>query len=132
MSRKQQNRVMKDDSDDDLFYASGESASKTEDAESQPSEDEDEINLQEIDSDEEYSQEYLFSSTPGMIWSSVPSHPGKSRFCRGVIENSEPTEFTEHIASLEDAFLCVTLEEMLSKILVYSNMEGNRNNTYDK
>ena len=37
--------------------------------------------------------------------------------------DSGPTVFTKHVASVEDALLCFMSEEILNKILFYSNME---------
>ena len=61
MSRKLQNKIMKEkswfeeESDEDCSYVDGESGSETEDAQSQTSEDESEIDLQEIDTNEDLS-----------------------------------------------------------------------------
>ncbi|CAF5083886.1 unnamed protein product, partial [Rotaria sp. Silwood1] len=114
---------MEAESDDDLSYVSRKSASKTED--------EDEIDLVDVASNDDSSRENLFSFRYGIIWWSVPLHPSKSQFVSDVTVNSVPTVFTKHVSSAEDAYLCFMSEEMLNKILFYSNMEGNRNNASD-
>ncbi|CAF2815529.1 unnamed protein product [Rotaria sp. Silwood2] len=116
---------------DDISYASGESASETEDAEIATSKDEDEIDLEDIASNDDYTQENPLSSISEMIWSSAPSHTSKLRFLRNVTVDSGPTVFIKHVSSVEDAFLSFMSKEIMNNILFYSNMEGNRNNVSD-
>lgn len=120
------------ESDEDYSYMVGESGSETEDAESERSEDEDEVDLQENDANYDYGQENLFSSRPGMTWSSIASHLGKTKFSSDIIEKPEPTKFTKNIVFIDDAIFCSLSEKMLNKILIYSKKKGNRDNVSDE
>ncbi|CAF3941954.1 unnamed protein product [Adineta steineri] len=112
------------------------SGSETHDAQSETSEDESEIDLLEIDrleidTNKDFSKKTSFSFRSGMIWFSIPSHPRKTKFSSAATEKSGVTEFTKNITSIEDVFLCFVSVEMLNKIMVYSNMEGERNKASD-
>ena len=122
---------MEEENNEDCSNMDNGSGSETHDAQSQTSEDDSEIDLLEIDTNEDFSRETSFSSKSGMNWSSTPPYPSKTKFSSTITEKSGLTEFTKTINSTEDAFLCFISEQMLNKIMVYSNMEGDRKKDSD-
>ncbi|CAF0914650.1 unnamed protein product [Rotaria sordida] len=122
-----------DDSDNAHVEESG---SETENIDSETTENEEEIdleklNLEESDPDENYTQGCSYSSRSDMVLSSTPSYSSTTKHHANVNLTSGLTELTAHVASVEDAFLCFISEEMLKKILLYSNTAGISNRTLD-
>jgi hypothetical protein len=66
-----------------------------------------------------------------MVWSSIPSYSLATKHYDNVKLISGPTELIKDVASVEDAFLCFISEEMLKKLVHYSNIPGNSNRTAD-
>ncbi|CAF5135014.1 unnamed protein product, partial [Rotaria sp. Silwood1] len=64
-----------------------------------------------------------------MIWSSIPHRSTKTNSSNDTIEKAGPTEITEDVSSIEDAFICFMSKEIIQKILIYSNMQYIRNIT---
>ncbi len=64
-----------------------------------------------------------------MVWSSTPSYSSRIKLYRNVIGTLGSIELTKNVVSIEDAFLCFISKEILKKILLYSNIEGNANRT---
>ncbi|CAF4764725.1 unnamed protein product [Rotaria sp. Silwood1] len=62
-----------------------------------------------------------------MTWSSMPHHSNNTNCSNDTIEKAGLTEITEHVSSIEDAFIYFMSEKILQKILIYSNMEYTRN-----
>lgn len=125
-----------EENNEDCSDVDTENGSETHDAQSQTSEDESEIDLLDIDCleinvNKDFTKRTSFSSRSGMTWSSIPSHASKTKFSNTVTEKSGLTEFSKNITSVENAFLCFISEEMLNKIMVYSNMEGDRKKASD-
>ncbi|CAF1271559.1 unnamed protein product, partial [Didymodactylos carnosus] len=123
---------LEEENNEDCSGVDSENGSETHDAQSETSEYESEIDLLEfdrlqIDANIDFTKETSFSSRSGMAWFSIPSHASKTKFSNTATEKSGLTEFSKNITSVEDAFLCFISEEMLNKIMVYSNIEGNRN-----
>ncbi|CAF0800781.1 unnamed protein product [Rotaria sordida] len=122
-----------DDSDNAHVEESG---SETENIDSETTENEEEIdleklNLEESDPDENYTQGCSYSSRSDMVLSSTPSYSSTTKHHANVNLTSGLTELTAHVASVEDAFLCFISEEMLKKILLYSNTAEISNRTLD-
>ncbi|CAF3892955.1 unnamed protein product [Rotaria sp. Silwood1] len=69
----------------------------------------------------------LYASKSGMTWSSMPHHSNNTNCSNDTIEKAGLTEITEHVSSIEDAFIYFMSEKILQKILIYSNMEYTRN-----
>ena len=117
-----------DVSDEDSLVFT-QSDSETENADSQTSEDEEEIDLEQMNLDEKYTQQSSYSSRSGMIWSSSPFYSLNTKLCTNIIGTSKLTEIDQNVASVEDSFLCFISEEMLKKILLYTNIHGSENVT---
>ncbi|CAF4367258.1 unnamed protein product [Rotaria sordida] len=125
-----------DKSDDSDNAHAEESGSESENIDRETTENEEEIdleklNLEESDPDENYTQGCSYSSRSDMVWSSIPSYSSTTKYHANVNLTSGPTELTAHVVSVEDAFLCFISEEMLKKILLYSNTTGISNRTLD-
>ena len=86
---------MEEENNEDCSNMDNGSGSETDDAQSQTSEDDSEIDLLEIDTNEDFSRETSFSSKSGMNWSSTPPHPSKTKFSSTITEKSGLTEFTK-------------------------------------
>jgi hypothetical protein len=114
-------------------YDDQESGSETENADSQTSEEEDEIELENLKLDDDSIQRSLYNSKSGITWSSIP-HPSKEpTSSNDTAEKGGPTKFTADVSSIQDAFTCFITEKILHKILVYSNAERiNKDNSNDK
>lgn len=108
-----------------------ESGSETEDVDSETREDEEEIDLEKLNLEENYTQGRSYSSRSDMAWSSDPSYSLTTRHHSDINLASGPTEFAANAVSVEDAFLCFISEEMFKKILLYSNTPGNSSRTSD-
>jgi hypothetical protein len=122
------NSWIEDESDDEDFYDQ-DSGSETENAESQTSEEDDEIDLENLKLDDDSTARSLYSSKSGITWSSIPSSSTKKNSSNDTNEKTGPTKFTENVSSIEDAFMCFMSEKIIQKILIYSNMERIRNTT---
>lgn len=122
------NSWIEDESDDDNFYEhEQENGSETEDAESQTSEEDDEIDLECLKLDDDSTQTTLYNSKSGIIWSSIPYPSKKTNSSDDASEKAGPTKLTEDVSSVQDAFICFMSEKIMQKILIYSNMELTRN-----
>ncbi|CAF1319632.1 unnamed protein product [Adineta ricciae] len=117
-----------DESDDEDFYDQY-IGSETENAESQTSEEDDEIDLENLKLDDDSTERSLYSSKSGITWSSIPSSSTKISSSNDTNEKTGPTGFTENVSSIEDSFMCFMSEKIIRKILIYSNMEHIRNTT---
>ncbi|CAF1059912.1 unnamed protein product [Rotaria sordida] len=95
--------------------------------ESQTSEDDDEINLENLKLDDDSTRKSLYNPSSVMTWSSIPQHSTKKNSSNDTIEKAEPTEITDDISSIEHAFICFMSEKITQKSLIYSNMEYTRN-----
>ncbi|CAF1328747.1 unnamed protein product [Rotaria sordida] len=120
------NSWIEDESDDEDSYDQG-SASETQDAESQTSEEDDEIDLENLKLDDDSTPKSLYSSKSGITWSSIPYPSKKAKSSNDTSEKAGPTKLTEDVSSIQDAFICFILEKIIQKILIYSNMERTRN-----
>ncbi|CAF2746898.1 unnamed protein product [Rotaria sp. Silwood2] len=103
------------------------SGSETEDEESQTSEDDDEIDLENLKLNDDSSWQSSYSSKSGMTWSSIPHRPMKTNSFNDNTEKAGPTDITDDVSSIEDAFTCFISDKIMQKILIYSNMEYTRN-----
>ena len=79
--------------------------------------------------DDDSAKTSLYSSKSGITWSSIPCSSTKRNSSNDTSEKPGPTKFTENVSSMEDAFMCFMSEEIIQKILIYSNMERIRNTT---
>ncbi|CAF1503089.1 unnamed protein product [Rotaria sordida] len=120
------NSWIEDESDDEESYDQG-SASETQDAESQTSEEDDEIDLENLKLDDDSTPKSLYSSKSGITWSSIPYPSKKAKSSNDTSEKAGPTKLTEDVSSIQDAFICFISEKIIQKILIYSNMESTRN-----
>ncbi|CAF4550074.1 unnamed protein product, partial [Didymodactylos carnosus] len=123
-------------SDDSDNAHAEDSGSETENIDSETTEDEGEIdlekpNLEESNPDENDTQGCSYSSRSDMVWSSTPSYSSPTEHHGNIQLTPGSTQLTSHVASVEDAFLCFISEEMLKKILLYSNTAENSNRTLD-
>ncbi|CAF2860561.1 unnamed protein product [Rotaria sp. Silwood2] len=117
---------IEDESDSD-YFDDPESGSEAEDGESQTSEDNDEIDLENFKLNDDSTWQSSYSSRSGMTWSSISHRSTKTNSSNHTIEKAGPTEITEDVSSIEDAFICFMSEKIIQKILIYSNMEYIRN-----
>ncbi|CAF5091521.1 unnamed protein product, partial [Rotaria sp. Silwood1] len=118
------NWIEEDNEVDD--FTDEQSGSETENDESQTSDADDEIDLEDLKLTEGSTRKSSYTSKSGMIWSSIPSASTKINSFSDNIEKSGPTKLTENVASIEDAFICLMSEKIMQKILIYSNMEYDR------
>ncbi|CAF4119320.1 unnamed protein product [Rotaria sp. Silwood2] len=125
------NNWIEEDSESDDFNDE-QSGSETENDESQTSDAEDEIDLEDLKLTEDSTRKSSYTSKSGMIWSSIPSTSTKIKSFSDNIEKSGPTKLTKNVASIEDAFICLMSEKIMQKILIYSNMEYDRNTGLDE
>ncbi|UJR28884.1 hypothetical protein I4U23_010104 [Adineta vaga] len=124
------NRIEEDSESDDVNDE--QSGSEIENDESQTTDADDEIDLEDLKVSGDSTRKSSYTSKSGMIWSSISSTSTKTKPFSGNIEKSGPTKLTENIASIEDAFICLMSEKILQKILIYSNMEYERNIKLDE
>lgn len=96
---------------------------KREEGESQTSDDDDEIDLENLKLDDDSTRKSSYTSRFGMIWSSIPHRSTKKDSSNDTIQKSGLTNITENISSVEDAFMCFMPQMILEKILIYSNLE---------
>jgi hypothetical protein len=120
-----------DESDASANTNAEESASETDNVDSETTEDEEEIDLEKLNLGENYTQGRSYSSRSDMLWSSTPSYSLTTKHHSNINLTSGPTRFAANVASVEDAFLCFISEEMLKKILLHSNTSGNSSKTSD-
>ena len=106
-----------------------ESGSNIEYDDSERSEYEDEIDLDDVISKTSYTQNTFYSSSSGMTWSWISSYSTETYSANSTTVKSGPTELAEDLSSVVDAFQCFISEEILQKILIHSNSERTRNNT---
>ena len=114
------------ESDEDRFDDPN-SGSEMADGESQTSDDDDEIDLENLKLDDDSAKRSLYTCKSGITWSSIPTSSMKMNSSDDMIEKPGPTKLTEGVTSIEDAFICFISEKIKQKILVYSNMERVRN-----
>jgi len=88
----------------------------------QTSEDEEEIDLEQMNSNGKYTQQSSYSSRSGITWSSTSSYSLNTKLCTNIIVTSKSTEITKNVASVEDSFLCFISDQMLKKILLHTNI----------
>ena len=67
----------------------------------------DEIDSEDLKVSYDSTRKSLYASKSGMIWSSISSTSTKIKSFSGNIEKSGPTNLTENITSIEDAFMCL-------------------------
>jgi hypothetical protein len=104
------------------------SGSETGDGESQTSDDNDEIDLENLKLNDDSTWESSYSSSSGMIWSSIPHRSTKIDSSNDTIGKTGLTNITEDISSVEDTFMCFMSKIILEKILIYSNLELTQKN----
>jgi hypothetical protein len=114
------------ESDDEDFYDQ-QSGSETENAESETSEEDDEIDLEHLKLEDDSTQKILYNSRSGITWSSIPYSSMIINSSVNTIEEAGPTTLTQHVSSMKDAFFCFMSEKIIQKILIYSNIERTRN-----
>ena len=93
------------ESDEDRFDDPN-SGPETGDGESQTSDDDDEIDLENLKLDDDSAMKSSYTSKSGMIWSSVPRRLTEKNSSNDTIQKSGLTNITENISSVEDAFMC--------------------------
>jgi hypothetical protein len=120
------NNLIEDESDSD-YFDDQESGSESENGESQTSEDDDEIDLEDLKLNDDSTRKSLYSSSSGMTWSSIPHRLMKINSSNDTIEKAGPTDITEDVSSIEDAFICFMSKKIIQKNLIYSNMEYTQN-----
>lgn len=69
--------------EDSLVFT--ESDSETENVDSQTPEDEEEIDLEQMNLNDKYTQQISYESRSGMIWSSTPSYSLNTKLCTNII-----------------------------------------------
>lgn len=84
-----------------------------------------------MNSNGKYTQQSSYSSRSGITWSSTSSYSLNTKLCTNIIVTSKSTEITKNVASVEDSFLCFISDQMLKKILLHTNIQGNENGTSD-
>ncbi|CAF0987904.1 unnamed protein product [Rotaria sordida] len=104
-----------DESEDDAL-GDKESSSEIEHDDSETSEHEDEIDLDDVTSKKGYTQSTSYSSSSGMIWSSISSYSTKTYSTDTATMKTGPTELTQDVISVADAFQCFISENILQKI----------------
>ena len=128
-----QNTVMNDswfeDESEDHQHSNDESGLEIEYDDSETSEHEDEIDLDDVISKTSYTQNTFYSSSSGMTWSWISSYSTETYSANSTTVKSGRTELAEDLSSVVDAFQCFISEEILQKILIHSNSERTRNNT---
>jgi hypothetical protein len=117
---------------DSDYFDDANSGSETGDGESRTSDDDDEIDLENLKLDDDSTWKSSYTSSSGMIWSSTPYHSTKHDFSNDVIQKAGLTNTSENISSVEDAFMCFMPNKLLEKILDYSNLEYTHKNTSKK
>lgn len=117
-----------EENDSDCFDDQN-SGSEVEDHESQTSDDDEEIDLENLKLNDNSTWQTSYNSKSGMTWLSTPNYSMKTSCSNDSVAQAGLTDVTANISSLEDAFLSFIPEKMLEKILVYSNFEYNRNVT---
>ena len=117
---------------DSDYFDDANSGSETGDGESRTSDDDDEIDLENLKLDDDSTWKSSYTSSSGMIWSSTPYHSTKNDFSNDVIQKAGLTNTSENISSVEDAFMCFMPNKLLEKILDYSNLEYTHKNTSKK
>ncbi|CAF1447770.1 unnamed protein product, partial [Rotaria sordida] len=119
-----------DESEDDEL-SDKESSSEIEHDDSGTSKHEDEIDLDDVTSKKGHTQSTFYSSSSGMTWSSISSYSTKTYSTGTATMKAGPTEHTQDVISVADAFQCFISDNILQKILIYSNTERTRKNTDD-
>ncbi|CAF1089902.1 unnamed protein product [Rotaria sp. Silwood1] len=102
---------------DSDYFDDANSGSETGDGESQTSDDDDEIDLENLKLDDDSTWKSSYTSRSGMIWSSTPHHSTKNDFSNDVIQKAGLTNTSENISSVEDAFMCFMPNKLLEKNL---------------
>lgn len=118
-------------SDNDCFDDAN-SGSEIGDGESETSDYDAEIDLENLKLDDDPAWKSSFTSTSGMVWSSTHQRSKKNNSSNDVIQKSDLTSTTEHISSVEDAFMSFMPNKILEKILDYSNVENTHKNASKK
>ncbi|CAF3579688.1 unnamed protein product [Rotaria sp. Silwood1] len=114
---------------DSDYFDDQNSGSEIEDHESQTSDDDEEIDLENLKLNDNSTWQSSYNSKSGMTWLSTPNYSMKTSCSNDNAAQAGLTEVTANISSIEDAFLSFIPEKMLEKILVYSNFEYSRNVT---
>jgi hypothetical protein len=118
-----------EEENDSDYFDDQNSGSETENHESQTSDDDDEIDLENLKLNDSSTWQSSYNSKSGMTWSSNPHYSTKTNCSTDDVVQAGLTEVTANISSIEDAFLSFISEKMLGKILVHSNFEYSQNVT---
>ena len=118
-----------EEENDSDYFDDENSGSETEDHGSQTSDDDDEIDLENLKLNDNSTWQTLYNSKSGMTWSINPNYSTKTNHSNNNVIQAGLTEVTANISSIEDAFLSFMPEKMLEKILLYSNIEYSQNVT---
>ncbi|CAF1309662.1 unnamed protein product [Didymodactylos carnosus] len=114
---------------DSDFLDEHHSGSETQDGESETSDNDDEIDLENHQLNDNCTWQSSYNFRSGMTWSSNPHHFSKTNFSNDNTTEAGLIQVTENISPIEDSFLCFMSEKMLEKLLVYSNCEYSQNDT---
>ena len=104
-----------EEENDSDYFDDENSGSETEDHGSQTSDDDDEIDLENLKLNDNSTWQTLYNSKSGMTWSINPNYSTKTNHSNNNVIQAGLTEVTANISSIEDAFLSFMPEKMLKK-----------------